>query len=250
MAKILVHLLNFHYITHSHIEIILEDVSRFYPKYFYISRWIKQPQTNWFIDSSDKIYQQRINKANSVLSFEINADPQEICNEWKAYWSNTQHNASCLGSNCAVATQWFLTRFANIPEPSILNLSGNRLVFGIVWPSFIPCPVTLPGRIMSNAMFHIETRDPKVKQYSTLLNSILMATAVLTVAASAVGIYVALNVLSGGLLALATTGCVLTGLVSTSGFFKAYNKLSAKRVATQNNSESVNPLIQHSLNYS
>jgi hypothetical protein len=238
MANIRVHLLNFHGPA-SHIEIVLENTSSDPQTYFNMSRWIDSPQNAWLPSTSmpDPDYNwnfiQTIDYASSKFSFMIEADPDLIQQKWNEYWNTTNDTASCLGTNCAVGAQWFLTEFAKIPKPSLSNVSLNHLALGILWwPSFIPCPVTLPGRIMSNAKFYIEARDnpEKINQYSTLLLHIAMAAAVLTLATSALGIYVALDILTGGLASLALKGCVLTGLVGTYGFFSTYNKLSAKHL--------------------
>lgn len=55
--------------------------------------------------------------------------------------------------------QWFLEKYARVPKPDSSNVSYDHLSCGISWPSLIPCPITLPGRIMSNAKYHIEQRN-------------------------------------------------------------------------------------------
>ncbi|RUR05648.1 hypothetical protein [Legionella sp. km772] len=166
--------------------------------------------------------------------------------ELKKQWND----ASILSKNCAVAAQWFLTEFAGIPKPSLSNVSWNHLIFGIVWPSFIPCPMILPGRIMSNTKFHIEARtNPEMAhQYSRLFLYTSMALATLVFAASVFALVVAATILSGGMAALAITGCAAVGIVSTYGFFKAHNILSAKNISAElKKTDERHPLIQDGL---
>jgi len=229
MAKIKVHVLNFHSIF-SHIEIVLENTSTEPHTYYGINRW-EGPSNNWSINGP----KQYIEQASSTYSFDIDANPAEITNRWRKYWSDTESEASILGKNCAVAAQWFLTEFAGIPQSNLSNVSWNHLAFGIIWPSFIPCPVTLPGRIMSNAKFHIEARtNPEIaNQYTHLFLYTSMALATFMFAASVFAIAVAATILSGGIAAIAITGCAAVGIASTYGFFKAHNILSAKNISAE-----------------
>lgn len=248
-ADIKVHLLNFHGVFNSHIEIVLEntfkdpDTQESRTLYFYINRWI---------DGSPKEavpLNELIASASSDFCFTLeNADPEDIQNRWIEYYKNTYDKACILSKNCAVAVQWFLTTFANVPEPSLSNVSLNYLSLGILWPSFIPCPVTLPGRVMSNAKFHIGIRDSlrddpdQSQQYSKLYLSMAMASTALIVAGSIFGAYVALNVLTAGLASVAVAACVVGGLIASYGFFKAYNKLSARCIAERQKKS--NPLLK------
>jgi len=151
MANIKVHVLNFHG-PFSHIEIVLENMSVEPHTYYDINRWSYFPPNAW-----DTWQGEFIETANSKYAFNIEANPDNIVKTWKEYFYSTEDHASILGENCAVAAQKFLTHFANIPQPSSSNVSWNHLAFGIIWPSFIPCPVTLPGRIMDNAKFHTQS---------------------------------------------------------------------------------------------
>jgi hypothetical protein len=241
MAKIKVHVLNFHDIF-SHIEIVLENTSTEPHTYYGVNRW-DAPQNQWDIGGPKKY----IEEASSAYSFDIEADPYKIVARWRKYWKDTWDDASILGENCAVAAQWFLTEFAGIPKPDLSNVSWNHLIFGIVWPSFIPCPVTLAGRIMSNAKFHIEIRDnPEIaNQYSHLFLYTSMSLAALVLGASAFALAVAATILSGGTAALAISGCIAVGMGSTYGFFKAYNTLSAKNISNaQKDTDELHPLIK------
>lgn len=226
MAQIKVHVLNFHGLC-SHIEILLEDISAKSPSYYIINRWA-QPNTRW--TSWGKYI---IDEADSVYSFVIEADPLEIVAQWQKYWKATTPDASVMANNCAVSTQWFLNRFAGIPNPSLSNLSVNHLAFGILWPSFIPCPITLPGRIMSNVKFHVEASDsPKTTTFAMRLfvyTSLALAT--LTFAASVFALSVAATVLTSGLAGFAVAGCSLLAATSAYSFFKAYNAVSATLVS-------------------
>jgi hypothetical protein len=238
MTKLKVHLLNFHGIF-SHSEIVLENTSTKPHSYYGINRW-ENPKSKWGKEA--KVY---IEEASSTYSFDIEADPQKIVVEWNKYWKETQSEASILGKNCAVAAQWFLTKYANIPEPNFSNVSVNHLIGPIFWPSIIPCPVTTGGRVMSNAKFHIEARNhPEIaNQYSRLFLYASMSLAALVFAASVLALSVASTVLTGGIAtAMIATGVIGT-LGSSYGFFKAANILSAKNIA-----DTLNPVDDpHSL---
>jgi hypothetical protein len=231
LARVIVHILNFHSIC-SHVEIVLENTSIEPHTFYNIDRWT-QPKNEWSIAGP----KQYIEQASSTYSFDIEADPDEITSRWKKYWSETYYEALIFYKNCAVATQWFLTEFASIPKPNLSNMSWNHLFFGIFWPSFIPCPVTLPGRIMSNAKFYVEARtNPEIaNQYSDLFLYKSMALATLMFSTSVFALAAAATILSGGLAALAITGCAVVGIASTHGFFKAYNIMSAKNIANDPN---------------
>lgn len=247
-----VHILNFHSI-HSHIEIVLENTSTQPHTWYGINRWA-MPSNAWSLNGA----KQQLELASSTYSFDITADPDEITRSWKKYWSDTWNIASPLGENCAVATQWFLTKFAGIPQPDSTNVSWNHLALGIIWPSFIPCPVTLPGRIMSNAKFHIEARNhPEIaNQYSTLVLYTSMAVAALLIAASIFALGVAVTVLSGGIAAVAIAGCVAVGIASSYGFFKAHTIVSAQKIGGElSKTDERLPLLQddpslHQVNFS
>lgn len=155
-----VHVLNFHGIF-SHIEIVLENMDSKPHQFYGINRW-EEPGVGWSLHR----YKSYIDQADSVFSFEIEACPEEIVRRWTQYWLETYDDASVIGKNCAVAAQWFLHEFAGIAAPSIQNVSWNHIVLGILWPSFIPCPINLPGRIMSNVEFYIHARNNQVRAKS------------------------------------------------------------------------------------
>jgi hypothetical protein len=230
MSIIKVHVLNFHSIV-SHLEIALENTSTTPHSYYIINRW-DEPRDSW---SKYDYFNYYIAHASSIYSFDIKADPDDITDRWINYYEKTYDDASILGKNCAVAAQWFLTEFAGIPKPGLSNVSWNHLSFGFIWPSFIPCPVTLSGRVMSNAKFYIEAmNNPEAAaKYSRLFLYTSIALASLAFSASIFALIVATTVLSGGIAAIATTACVSTGIASTYGIFKARNTLQAKNVTDE-----------------
>lgn len=148
MARIIIHVLNFHGLT-SHIELLLEDVSENPSTYYRVDRW-SDPRSHW--GETAKII---LEWASSIYSFEIEADPSQMIDEWRNYYCNTEETASVFGENCAVAVQHFLTHFANIPVPKKSTLSWNHVACGVIWwPNIIPCPVMLPGRVMDNVKYY------------------------------------------------------------------------------------------------
>lgn len=245
MAIIQVNILNQHQLSHSHIEVLLKDITNEVVEesapYYFMNRWsLIEPAIDWETWHNDYA-ESFLRSASSVYTFEIEVnDPKEICEAWHQYWTDAQKSSrvlGILGKNCAVSVQWFLTRFAKVPEPNLSNVSWNYAGFGLLWPSFLPIPVTLPGRVMSNAKFYIEARETaknpdkaRTKQHSRLFLYTSMSLSTLAFAGSVFALTLALNILSGGLAALAIGGCVVVGLASTYCFFKARNYLSAKNI--------------------
>lgn len=222
MAHIKVHLLNFHNIV-SHVAIVLEDNSTDPHTYYEMDRW-KEPEKDW-----NQQAKAIIDRASSIYSFNIEANPEDLVKKWTDYWNNTKAGASALGDNCAVATQWFLSEFANIPQPDLSNISTNHFILGTVWPSFIPCPFWLPGRVMSNAQFYLEARNhPEIaSHYSKLFLYTSILLAALTLAASINNIASASSTSEYGLLGIVSS-------YSSYVFFKSMNLLSAKKIADKN----------------
>jgi hypothetical protein len=234
MAKIEVHVLNFHGIW-SRIEIVLKNTSTIPATYYGINS-LANPSNQWEVHG----LQSSIDEANSIYSFDIDANPDEIAKNWQNYWLNTD-----IGKNGALAAQWFLTAFAGIPKPDLSNVSVNHLAFGIMWPSFIPCPMMLPGRVMSNAKFYIEAKNhpEQAAKYTRLFLYASMALGVLTFAASMLALSLAIIILGGGIIgSLVITTSILAGLTSAYGFFKAYNISSAKDVTKKLNNSIHNPV--------
>ena len=226
MANIKVHVLDFHSIF-THIEIVLENTSTEPHTYYGINRW-ESPSACW----SPHRFKSYIAQASSTFSFDITADPEDITSKWRKYWHKTEHKAGILTQNRGTAAQWFLTEFANIPKPSLSNLSWNHLALGVLWPSFIPSPVTLPGRIMANAKFYVNARNnpEEAAQHSQLFLYTSMAAATLLFATSVFTLTVAAACLSTGLAALAIAGSMGVAFASSYGFFQAYNALSAQQI--------------------
>ena len=153
--------------------------------------------------------------------------------QWGKYHAQTKANASILGNNCAVAAQWFLKTFANIPDPSLSNISVNLLALGVMLPSFIPCPVTLPGRIMDNAKFHIGIRDKAaiIGEYSYWFLYAKMFMSTLFLAGAIFAITSISAIASFGIApALIIAASTVVGTPSLYGFFTTYNQLSAKNI--------------------
>ncbi|WP_010597287.1 hypothetical protein [Rickettsiella massiliensis] len=165
MAIIKVNVLNFHGVFSSHIELVLENLSDSPHTYYIINRW-KKPCRAWG-EAGITGVKGRLTEASSIYSFDIQADPFAIVEDWKTYYNETKEEAWILGKNCAVATQHFLTKFAEVPEPEKYQLSFNYLTLGLFWLNIIPCPVMLPGRIMDNAKRH--TKD-KLSQPTSISN--------------------------------------------------------------------------------
>lgn len=231
MANIKVHLLNFHSIF-THIEIVLEDTSTSPSTYYGINRW-ETPAAAWLPLQNWNSAGNYIRQASSTYHFMIEADPTEISKCWREYWFSTENSASILGNNCGVAAQWFLRTFADIPDPSLSNISHNLLILGLMWPSFIPCPITLPGRIMANAKFHIEARrNPKLAQeYSRTMQYFTLSLTALTFSASAYALTIALPLIMTTIGAAVVALSITTGFVSAYNFFGAYNTLTAIQIA-------------------
>lgn len=241
MANIKVYLLNFHRIC-SHIEIVLEDTTSKPHTFYRINRW-SEPLKRWATDGHQSLFEQ----ASSVFSFDIKANPDEIVKQWEIYFWSTADNADICAKNCADAAQWFLTEFASIPKPSLENVSWNHLALGLVWPSFIPCPITLPGRIFSNAKFYIEIRDnPELlKHYIRYFLYTALAFSALIFAASFSAIAILASDLTDKKEALAIVACATSFVGSTYSFFKARNKLSAHNIASALTSKTETmPLLQ------
>ena len=229
MASITVHLLNFHGPV-THIEILLENTS-VRPHLFYsINRW-NSP--------SERFHEQRgrdeRDLASTIYSFNIEAEPKEIIQRWGEFHQRTLGDAGIVSHNCAISAQWFLREFANIPDPHPFSapISINHVAMGLFLPSFIPMGVTLPGRIMSNAQFHIEARNhPELfTQYSDCLLSVYAAVCALAMASCVVGIILASVYLTGGLALVTVATDVVVGAASSYGFFNTMNIMAAKEIS-------------------
>ncbi len=164
-------------------------------------------------------------------------DPEKIITKYQSWDEQTPLDGHPCGNNCAVAAQWFLKEFANIPEPSLSNISVNLLALGVMWPSFIPCPVTLPGRIMDNAKFHIGIRDNAaiMREYSYWFLYTKMFLSTLCLAAAIFAITSISAIASFGIApALVIAASAAVGTTSLYGFFTTYNQISAKNILDSN----------------
>lgn len=236
MAIIKVYLLNFHHII-SGIHLLLKNVSSDSPTYYEIDRW-RKPKDMWSAVKPDYL----IKKASSKYCFQISADPQDVIERWQSYWMRTQGRTGLTDRNCAVAAQWFLSQFAGIPKPNLSNVSLNHFCMGIFWPSFIPCPVTLPGRVMSNAKFYVEKQKhfKNKRQSNTLGLYFAIAVTALFVFSSLVGLIMASAFLTGGLAAIGMTESLFATAAGSYLFFKTYNQLSAQKRLYTNKSNMPN----------
>lgn len=234
MAKrdITVSLLNFHGFN-SHIEILLHYVENGVNHFYVINQWA--PASNHIMKSTTGLKQHpNYREASSRFSFKIEADPNEIADNWFRRYYSRQAYANIITENCADATQWFLKKYAAIPNPTFYSnhLSLNHLILGLMLPSFIPIGITLPGRIMDNAKFHMHVRNnaDTIKQYNELLLNLCRASCALLFLGSVAGIAVAVVFLSQALLALVVTASLLAAGVAAYGFFKSHNKIAAKEL--------------------
>lgn len=239
MSAMNVHLLNFHG-PFTHIEILLEDTSTKPSSYYRINRWSSPQET--FLSDEEANATAYLRAASSSYSFEIEANPTEVVSKWRAHHQKTSPDASILGHNCGVSVQWFLTEFAGIPAPHPFStpISINHTALGLFIPSFVPFPVTLPGRIMSHAKFYIEARKhPELAtQYTNLWLNTCLAVSALTMAISVTGIALASLLLSSGLSGAGViAGCVMVGAVASAGFFATLNTRAAKILVGQTKKE-------------
>jgi hypothetical protein len=228
MAKLKVHVMNWHGIGFTHINVLLKDMSAEPCGYYLLERW----SMSAIDDVPNEIAKQYVNAASTTCTFEIDATPDEIKRGWSNYHCTNEPNI--ITNNCADATTWFLEHYAKIPSPTFLSapISFNYLTFGIFIPSFIPIGITLPGRIMSNVEFYTYARNhPELaEQYSKLGLQIGIAISILVVAASITGIIAASICLSGAIATITTAGCSVSGAISTWGLFKAVNTQKAIQI--------------------
>ena len=233
MAKLKVTILNFHSLF-SHLEILLEDTSTTPSTYYVINQWdpAQSAFTNRISGAIGSKYQE---EASSTFSFEIEEDPKEIIKAWRDYQRKTLPDACISSYNCADAGQWFLNKYAHVPNPRPFAppYTVNHVIMGIFLPSYMPIGITLPGRIMDNAKFHINARKipDHAPRFSDLSLKIGIAVAAFAIAACIAGIIAASIFLTGGLSALVITSCVVAGALSTNGLFKPANVLAARNIA-------------------
>lgn len=102
-----------------------------------------------------------------IVEHSIYGDFDDIESKWDAYYDSK--SANLLIENCADAMSRFLTEFAYIPQPESSlthNFSFNYVFAGVLWwPSFIPAPITPPGRVMDNANYHLKKQEEFIKAH-------------------------------------------------------------------------------------
>lgn len=170
-TTITVHLL----FTHGHhIEILLEQGIGETKLFYSMNRW-KTPRENWESDeqiislnSKEKSckagrFKSLLARAEEYYCFTIEACPDNIIHDWKEYHASTNKIAFIFGHNCAVATQRFLEKYAQIPPPNGLSapFQTHQLYYYLHWPSFFPAFALIPHKVFHNAKFHLETRNQK-----------------------------------------------------------------------------------------
>ena len=187
MAKIRVHLMSWHGVF-SHIDIMLENKSVSPTTYYYINQWSKpalgfERQLKVIAASEviDANASDIINASSTTYVFDIESDPALIAKAWGDYYHTAAH---VIDNNCAVAAQWFLSEFANVPPPSPVSapINLNQLALALFIPNFIQVGITLPARIMDNTKFYIEAQKTPdlTAQYSNLLKQVCAAISFLT----------------------------------------------------------------------
>lgn len=161
--EITVHLFNIQGFFNAHIELVLTFEHQGKPVFYTLNRW-EQPESYWTEESPLSSYDGYL---IDKYQFTINKNPKYIIEAWKKYHQDTKESAFILKNNCADATQWFLEKFADIPAPNYKNISFNYATCGAFWPSLIPSPVTLPGRVMANAKYYIKKRAQQADKKTT-----------------------------------------------------------------------------------
>jgi hypothetical protein len=181
-TKINVHLL---FLYGHHIEILLEipsgtnvhiDVNPHQESIYYIlNRW-KEPGQSWDLDNKDvksNRFKALLEKAEASYTFAIEEIPAEIIKEWNMYYKYTEDKAHIFGKNCAVASQWFLSKYAQIPHPKFWDapFGVNQVMYYLHCPSFVPLFALLPRRVFENAKHHIDIRKkPNIKESYLQIN--------------------------------------------------------------------------------
>jgi hypothetical protein len=163
---------------------------------------------------------------SSSYTFLLEADFQEILHWWaKNHW---KHHIS--QNNCGDITQAFLEKFAEVPPPRpfAAPYTINHLSLGICLPSFLPIGITLPGRILDNAQFHLYVREhPELlKQYNPKTLKLLIGMSITLMLASAIGIATAAIFLSGTVMTTTIVASSVLGSAATLGLFKSLNRLA------------------------
>lgn len=230
-----------------HIELLLENPDSIaqiknnslhkLPSYYCINRW-REPNQSWLANQDDKPKEKTVfrnfialkEKASEQYSFEIEEDPKVIVHDWIQYYEDTKKNAHIFGENCAVATQWFLSKYAQIPRPAFwaAPVGINQVMYYFYTPSFIPHFALLPKRVFDNAKFHLNIRNnPNVKETYLTLN-IRLASNALTILGSLSGILLASKYLSKGINSILSPLFASLAISRTPHLFSDINKRAAK----------------------
>lgn len=146
-----VHVLNYWGISHSHVEIVLEQSGEGDTKYYYLINHWEFPASRATLNNKDLI--SRIKDASESHKLEIKGDINALAEQWKEEQRKQPDCFICCFNNCADTTAWFLEKFVNIkkPTPCSSPVTCNYLFCGFFVPSFVPTGCTLPGRVFDNA---------------------------------------------------------------------------------------------------
>src|SRR5579872_5070297 len=133
-----VHVLNFWSVIGSHSEIILEAKNR----RFYKINIGSYPKA--FAQINDRSCLNSLENASEIKTIEIQGDLEQIIFEWNGRYR--EKNFNCFTNNCAHTVEWFLGRFAYIPESKCCDqpYTCNYLCCGLFAPSFLHC-TAVPG---------------------------------------------------------------------------------------------------------
>lgn len=241
IEKMKVHIL----FTHGHhIEILLEYETTENKLFYSMNRW-RDPRESWETDEeivsaepqgknlkAGRFSSLINNKAEEIYSFIIQACPNEIIENWKQYHSSTKEDAFIFGYNCAMAAQWFLSKYAQIPTPK--NLSApfqlHQVYYYVHWPSFFPAFALIPHKVFHNAKFHLEARNRSEVKESYLQINRRMAISALVSFCSLTGIILASKYLSKSLNTLIIPTLGLATINQSLLLFKDLNLYAEKTI--------------------
>jgi hypothetical protein len=240
--------------THGHhIEVLLELQNTEKTLFYSMNRW-KPPRDSW--ETDEEIlnsgpqskhrragrFQALMNRAEENYCFTIEACPDEIIKDWIDYYTSTEKNAFVFGTNCAVATQRFLNKYAQIPAP--LNMSApfqlHQLYYYVHWPSFFPALALIPHKVFHNAKFHLEARSNHAIKESYLQIHWRMAINALCGFGSLAGIMLASKYLSKSLNTLVAPVLGWVGINKSLLLFADMNLYAKKNIVEQN--KTLNPV--------
>ncbi|MDF1757291.1 MAG: hypothetical protein P1U74_03225 [Legionellaceae bacterium] len=213
-------------------------------QYFCLNRW-KDPCQGWEFDHaitySDETkknkrayrYQSLKNRSESTYTFTLEADPMEIVLAWNQYHEQTKDDAFIFGDNCAVASQWFLEKYANIPHPKCWSapFGINQLMYYLHTPSFIPAFALIPKRVFDNAKFHLEARKTVNPKESHLRISMRIAINFLLTIGGISGIIYASKHMSKAVSSILAPSLGLLSIYRSTFIFSDLNKIAAQNIA-------------------